>query len=376
MNDVPAPAPRPRGKIWQKLVISLLPAAAIVWVMQHGALPIVPRHEDFARIASWTIPVAVLVWSVSHFTRLARWYFLLAPVQEVPLGTVVRVNAVGLFFISVLPFRLGEVFRPLLIRRAPRLTFWAASGTIAGERIIDAFCVSFLLLLGLHVAAPRPDLPDHIGNLPIHVNLVPRGAVLSALVFTTACVVMAVFYFWRAWAQRVTETVVGLVSVKLARWLSAKIAQMAEGLGFLAYRRYALPYLLLTAVYWVLNASVFWVIAIGCGLGQIGFFGAAATMGVVGIGIILPATPGFFGSFQFATYAGLAMYLDPADVTRGGSVYAFLAYVVPIGMTAVVGLLGIVAKPSALLSLTEAEAAPEAPAKTWPGERERATAER
>jgi hypothetical protein len=376
MNDASAPTPRRRGKVWQKLLLSLVPAAAIVWLMQHGALPILPRREDVARMASWTIPLAVLVWSASYFTRLVRWYFLLAPVQIVPLRTVIRVNAVGLLAISVLPFRLGEVVRPLLIRKSPRLTFWAASGTIAGERILDAFCVSVLLLLGLRIASPRPDLPDHIGALPVHVNLVPQAALVSALVFTTACVVMAIFYFWRAWAQRMTEAVVGVVSTKLAHWLAGKIAQMAEGLGFLAYRRYAIPYLCLTVVYWLLNAGVFWVIALGCGLGHIGYFGAAATMGVVAIGIILPATPGFFGSFQLATYAGLAMYLDAQEVPHLGSVYAFFAYVVPIGLTAVVGVAGILAKPSALLSLSESDAVASPATKTWPAEREQATAER
>jgi uncharacterized membrane protein YbhN (UPF0104 family) len=376
MNDAPAPAPRPRGKVWQKLVLSLLPAAAIVWLMQHGALPIVPRREDLARIAVWTVPAGVLVWCASYFARLARWYFLLAPVQTVPLRTVLRVNAVGLFAISILPFRMGEVARPLMIRKPPRLTFWAASGTIAGERIIDALAVSLVLLLGLSSAPPRPNLPDHVGALPVHVDWVPRAAVVSALFFAGVCAVMAIFYFWRAWAERVTRAVVGVVSVKLGRWLAAKIAQVAEGLGFLAYRRYAVPYLVMTALYWVLNVGVFWVIAVGCGLGHIGFAGVAATMGVVAIGIILPATPGFFGTFQFATYVGLAMYLDEKDVQRLGSVYAFLVYVVPIGLTALVGIAGILAKPSALLSLNEADAAASPAAKTWPVEGEQATAER
>lgn len=377
MSNPPAPAPPARGKIWPKLVLSLLPAAAIVWVMRSGSLPIVPRSEDFARVAGWTIPAGVAVWTVSYVIRLARWYCLLAPVQEVDLRTVMRVNSVGLSLIALLPFRMGEVARPLMIRRSPRLTFWAASGTIAGERIIDALSVSVFLLLGLGIARPRADLPDHIGKLPIHVAIVPRAAFVSALIFSSACVVMAVFYFWRAWARRVTEAVVGVVSLDLARWGASKIEQMAEGLGFLAYGRYAVLYLLATAAYWVLNAGLFWVLACGCGLGQIGYFGSAATMGVVALGILLPATPGFFGPFQLATYAGLAMYLAPDQVNTQGAVYAFLAYVLPIGLTTLAGVVGAAAKPGALLMLTSAgePAGPDA-AKTWPSESDRATAER
>jgi glycosyltransferase 2 family protein len=377
MSAPEARTPAPRGKVWQKLLLSLVPAGVLVWLMQSGSLPIVPKREDLARVAGWTVPAYLGVWAVAYFVRLTRWYLLLAPVQAVPLRTVIRTNAVGLFAIALLPFRLGEVVRPLLIRRAPRLTFWAASGTVAGERILDGFSVSALLLISLRVARPLDKLPDHLGKLPLDVALVPRVAFVSALVFTSGFVVLGVFYYWRAWARRMTELVVGVVSLKFARWIAAKIEQMAEGLGFLAYPRFAVPYVCVTLAYWLLNAATFWVLACGCGLGHIGYFGATATMGVVALGILVPATPGFFGAFQIAIYAGLAMYLEPEAVTTAGSVYAFLGYALPIGLTSIVGLLGILAKPRALLLLTgEAEPEPGAAPKTWPNERDQATAGR
>ncbi|HSU41337.1 MAG TPA: lysylphosphatidylglycerol synthase transmembrane domain-containing protein [Polyangiaceae bacterium] len=351
MSSNDAPARPPRNRIWHKLLLSLVPAAALVWLMQSGSLPIVPRREELGRVASWTVPAYVGVWSISYFFRLIRWWFLLAAVEVLPLWTVVRAGAVGLFAIALLPFRMGEVVRPLLIRRPPRLTFWAASGTVGAERVLDALSVSVLLLVGLRFAKPLDKLPDHIGTLPIHVAIVPGLALTCALVFASGCVVMGVFYFWRDFARRLTERVVGLVSLPLARWLAAKIEQMAQGLGFLARPRQAVPFMLLTLAYWGLNAVGFWLLAVGCGI-DIGFFGATATMGVVALGIIVPATPGFFGAFQLAIYAGLAMYLPPDAVTDAGSVYAFLGYVLPIGLTMFVGVLGVLAKPRALLALT------------------------
>lgn len=350
LEDVPPPASR--KKIWQKLAVSLIPAAGLVWLMQSGSLPIVPRHEQFAHVTTSTVAWSVLILWVSYAVRLVRWMFLLSAVEYVPFWTVVRVGAVGLFAITLLPFRMGEVARPLLIRRGPRLTFWTASGTIGAERILDALCVSGLLLAGLRFAKPLDKLPDHIGGLPIHVEIVPRMGLICAFVFASGCLVMAIFYFWRAWAQRVTEAVVGVVSLPLARWIAAKIGQMADGLGFLARPRQALPYLFSTVLYWLLNAAFFWQLAVVCGLEKVGYFGAMTTVGVVGLGILVPATPGFFGAFQLAIYAALAMYLPPDTVTEAGSVYAFLGYLLPIGTTALAGIVGILVKPSALLSLT------------------------
>jgi glycosyltransferase 2 family protein len=349
----PSPAPRAsRAGIVSKLLLSLLPAAVFVWLMQSGSLRIVPPKEELARVAAGTIPLYIAVWCLMYIVRLTRWYWLIAPVQRVPLPTVLRAGGVGLFAIALLPFRMGEVVRPLLIRRPPRLTFWAASGTVGGERVIDALSVSALLLTALHIAVPMDPLPDHLGTLPLDVSIVPKMAIVSSVVFACGVLVMGLFYFQRAWAHRTTLRVLGIASPRFATWVASKIEQMAEGLGFLAEPKNALPFLLATLVYWVLNATTWWLLARGCGLGSIGFWGATATMGVVALGILVPATPGFFGAFQFATFAGLAMYLDPAVVMGPGAAYAFLGYVLPIGMTALVGIVSVLANPRALLLLT------------------------
>lgn len=348
----PRTAPRSSGaSIASKLAISLLPAALFVWVLKSGSLPILPPRQDFARIIPASIPLYIVVWTAMYVLRLSRWYWLLAPVERVPYRTVLRVGGVGLFFIALSPFRMGEVVRPLLIRRPPKLTFWAASGTVGGERIIDAFSVSVLLLTALHFAPPMDPLPDHLGTLPLNIAIVPRMAVVSSLVFASACVVMGLFYVQRAFARRMTELVLGVVSPRLAAWVAAKIEQMADGLGFLKEPKNALPFVIATVGYWLLNAATFWVLAWGCGFGALGFWGATATMGVVALGILVPATPGFFGAFQFATFAGLAMYLTPDVVMGPGAVYAFMGYLMPISMTALAGIICILAKPSALLML-------------------------
>lgn len=367
MTNAP-PAPRTsRASMLSKILLSLLPAAVFVWILQSGSLPIVPPKEELARVASGTVPLYIAVWCCMYFVRLSRWYWLLAPVQRVPFGTVLRCGAVGLFAVALLPFRMGEVVRPLLIRRPPRLTFWAASGTVGGERVIDALCVSVTLLTALHFAVPLDPLPDHLGTLPLNVAIVPKMAFVSSLVFASGVAVMGLFYFQRAWARRMTERVLGIVSPSFARWVADKIEQMAEGLGFLAEPRNALPFLLATAVYWGLNATTWWLLARGCGLGSIGFWGATATMGVVALGILVPATPGFFGAFQFATFAGLAMYLDPGVVMGPGSAYAFLGYVLPIGMSFLTGFVGMLANPKGLLLLTSPAEAAAPPAQNLAG---------
>jgi uncharacterized protein (TIRG00374 family) len=348
MTDEKTALPERRG-IWKKLLLSLLPVGAFVWLLQRGALPLVPEGGALARVPTQSYVVFVLVWSTMYALRTSRWYFLLAAVERVPFWTVIRVGTVGLCAVAILPFRMGEAVRPILIRQQGRLSAWAATGTVGAERVIDGLSVSVLLLVSLWLARPMDSLPDRIGDLPVPASLVPSAALSAASIFAAGCVVMGLFYWRRASARRVTELVLGVVSRKFARWVAARLEEVAAGLGFLTQPRFSLPFLLLTVGYWALNAATYWVLLEACGIGSLGFFNAAATMGVVALGIMVPATPGFFGAYQLGIYAGLAMYLEPEVVIGAGSTYAFLAYVLPMGLTILMGLggylAGLVARP-------------------------------
>ncbi len=343
MTDAAGPLiPEGRG-LGKKLALSLLPAAGFVWLLQRGALPLVPEGDALRRVSPSSILLYIAVWSAMYLVRTARWWFLLAPVKPVPFWTVVRVACVGFLAVLLLPFRMGEAVRPLMIRREAGVSPWAATGTVGAERVIDGLTISLLLLASLSIARPLDPLPDRIGDLPIPASLVPQAAFTAAAVFAFGSLVMGVFYWRRAWARRWTERLIGVVSLKLARWLAARVEDVAQGLGFLTHARYSVPFVLGTLTYWLLNAATFWILAVACGVGEIGFFGATTTMGVVALGILVPATPGFFGAFQLAIYAGLAMYLPPASVMRAGSAYAFLGYVLPVGLSTLAGLVAALA---------------------------------
>ena len=76
----------------------------------------------------------------------------------------------------------------------------------------------------------------------------------------------------------------------------------------------------------MINIAGMWLLAIGTGLDGMTLSEAAVTQGCIGIGILVPAGPGFFGAFQLSTYMALAMFF-PEDTLRGpGAAFVFLLY--------------------------------------------------
>jgi uncharacterized membrane protein YbhN (UPF0104 family) len=164
-------------------------------------------------------------------------------------------------------------------------------------------------------------------------------------VFTLAFALMSLFYWQRRWARRASEAVIGLISIKLARWLAGRVEQVADGLGFLRDPRYALPFLAGTLLYWAMNGLAWWVLGRAAGLHDLSLLQAVAVMGVLAIGISIPNAPGFFGQFQFAIYAGLALYFTQPEVEGPGAVYVFFTYVNQLGITFVMGALASLLSP-------------------------------
>ena len=345
VNETPASASPAKNWVQRhrvKLVASLLIGAAFAWLLHAGALPLVPESSAFGAVRWWTVAGYIAVWIVVHLIRAGRWYWLLAPVQRVPLRTIVPVAFIGFAAIFMLPFRTGEAVRPVLMHRTGKVSGWAATGTVAAERIIDGLCLSFVLFVALQMATPLDPLPDHIGELPVPTAVVPGAVYGALLMFAVAFVVMGLFYWRRRWARTVTLKVVGVVSPALARWLAERVETVAHGLRFLPQWRYATPFTLATLTYWLINFGSAWLLAWGCGFDAISYPQATVVLGVVALGILLPGAPGFFGAFQMSAYAGFAMYFPARDVIGPGAAFVFLAYICQASITIIAGALAAV----------------------------------
>ena len=61
---------------------------------------------------------------------------------------------------------------------------------------------------------------------------------------------------------------------------------------------------------------------------ELSFGQAVGVMGVLAIGILLPAGPGLFGSFQLAVSLALQLFFASEIVNGVGSIYVFLLFTV------------------------------------------------
>ena len=335
-NELKAPASFMREHALT-LAGSVLFVGGLLWLLHQGALPVVPPAEAWASVHGWSIAMYVGAFSLVHCLRCIRWGLLVEARQRPPLRLVLSIGLVGYAALVLLPFRLGEAARPALLYSRARVPLGTSAGVVGAERIVDGLVLSSLLLAALLGTDRVSPLPDHIGQLPIPAAVIPGLAWVGVVVFGCLSIGMVAFYFWQSRLARLIEVVIGGVSPGLARRISGAATSVAGGLRFLRDGDAAARFGLLTVLYWGANASGIWLLLWGCGLPSPSIGEAIVILGVLGLGLVVPNAPGFFGTFQIAAYSAMVLFYPLGDVMRAGSAFVFSLYVVQIGMILVAG---------------------------------------
>jgi hypothetical protein len=352
-----------------KLVASVIITASIVYTLKKGGLKFIPEGGNFNHVRWWTLPVYVMTLIATSYFRAVRWRYLLRGFAEISRRRILAVSWIGFAAIIIMPFRIGELVRPYMIRhpgreedgkRVGHVSMSAATGTIVAERIVDGLYLSTVLAIALILVPHVEPLPTTVVGLPISVESVRRAGFIMLGVFAAAFVTIAVYYVARGFARHATLAVFGLFSKKLGEKLAGMAERLADGLHFLGRARDAFPFLLETTLYWGLNALGMWLLAWGCGVahadGSAPTFGeACALMGMLGITILIPGPPGLLGVFQAGIYAGMTMYYPTSVVTGEGAAYVFVLYMIQVAWTVIGGGMFLIGNRSALEALEEAE---------------------
>lgn len=324
-----------RRRLWTRLFVSLLFASGLAWLLLRGGLPIVPPAADLARVRPGPVLAYMGILSAALLVRALRWRHV---VPELPVAQVTGIGLLGAAAIFVAPLRLGEAVRPILFGSAGRVPLARTLALVVAERVLDGLVLSLAFFAALSASTVRSPLPDHLGELPLPVAAVPPTASAAVAAFGVAGLGLVAL---AALGDR-GPRLVGRALSPLSPRLSSRAAEFAErgtrGLRSLGTRR-AAPFFAETLVYWAANALSMQVLANGLGL-PLTYAQAAVTMGVLGVGIILPSGPGFFGAFQLSTYAGLALYLSMETVTGDGALYVFVMYAAQITVASLAAVAG------------------------------------
>lgn len=263
------------------------------------------RGQDFGEIRDslretnlwWLIP-ALALYFAGVYLRAVRWRILLRPVA--PNATsrqLFPVVVVGFMANNILPLRAGEIVRSVVIGREFRVSKTSALATIAVERIFDGITMLGFLAVSMVFVSLTSEL-QHL-------------AIISFLVFAGLLLGMVLLTFAGDLVSRLLQLVLG----PLPDAVGERVERMAEsflgGLGVLRSRGDLLKVVATSIGAWLLEASMYYLLAIGFGTQVREVMTVAVTLlttGVANLSTLIPGAPGYIGQFEY----GVKLVLDGA----------------------------------------------------------------
>jgi uncharacterized protein (TIRG00374 family) len=222
---------------------------------------------------------------------------LLRPIKHIKTLDLLPITAIGFMANNVLPLRTGEIVRSFVLSRNHKIRKTSALATVAIERVFDGLTmVAFMLIAAMTI--------DFTSDLR-HVMTI------AVVLFAIAVTVLAVMTF--AHGLRVKLVSLGLRFMpELVRPRAERlIDSFFDGLEALRSGKAIAGVAISSVAAWLLEASMYYVIARAFGGSVEAVMGVAETLlttGVANLATLVPSSPGYVGPFE----AGVKTALEGA----------------------------------------------------------------
>jgi uncharacterized protein (TIRG00374 family) len=307
-------------------ILGLFASAVALWLVLR-AVDVGASMALLSRATPLPLIGVLGVLATQVLLRAFRWPLLLPATPgggNVRVRRVVPVLLVGYLGNAVLPVRLGEPIRALLVARRESLHAAEAFGSVVLERVIDTATLAIVAF----VAAFALGAP----------NWIVRGtavAAMAGIALTAALITVGVGTLVRL-AHRVARHLPG---ANRAEPILARLDDFARGIDRPSRSRVMLLAVTVSWACWMLDAVTFSLVARSLGI-SINPMAALLIAAVTVLGTALPSAPGYVGTFELAaaTTAGtLGVAAAPALAL------AVLAHVLMVLPVAVGGAVSLVA---------------------------------
>jgi uncharacterized protein (TIRG00374 family) len=290
----------------------------------------------------WIIPTILL--ALTGFTlRVYRWQLILGSSQRIGFWQAFHPLMIGFMLNCILPGRVGEVARPVILQQKEQFPFSTGLATVAAERAFDAIVLLLLFSWMLTVVHIDPVMEIHFGGYALNKAIlisVAKGTMRLSLLLLTGIVLVALessrswmnhlflripkFFFFTSQAFR--DLIHQRVSLVLVRFT------LSFSRGFLLLKD---PWkmagcFVLSLLIWGLNVLSYYTMTRGAPGVNLSFAELSVVMVIVCLFISIPSAPGFWGIWEAGGVFALALFGVSAKDAAGFTLANHAVQMLPV----------------------------------------------
>jgi hypothetical protein len=315
---------------WAWLVIG---AAIIVLIFWNLSRSPEWRNFDWSRLwksivgarLDYLLMSLLLIYS-SFLVRAIRWRFFMAPLKAASLW-VLFVGQIFGFSAIFLVGRPGELVRPAYIAKKENIPM---SGMIAVwllERVLDTIAMVVLFAAAIYFEPVNPDTTSGVSVL----RAMHRGGHVLFAFTAVLILLLVVFRLRAAAASAALLKLFAFLPERALRFFAHFLRSFGEGLSVIRDWKGLAGSVVTTAVLWLINTTVVWMIfkSVRQRLGHLPWLAAALTLFCAALGLVVQL-PGIGGGYQVGVILALTQIFNVAvEPATGASILLWILMSVP-----------------------------------------------
>lgn len=272
----------------------------------------------------WWIFPGIVVYFIGVWARAWRWHYLLKPIKKISTRVMFPITCIGYMGNNIYPARAGEVLRAVVLKRKEGVPISASLATIIVERVFDAVVMLAFVFVNLPELAKVAAFDSgFVGNIQ-DLALIGTGIFIGALVLFLLAAMFPVF------TERICLWLINrLLPVKIREKTSGITIKFLEGLAALRSPVNVLMVFVTSVIIWLLETVKYWFVMHAFSF-SVSFFALMLLNGIANLVTIIPAAPGYIGTWEAVTKAVLVAYNVPGGEALGYAIVLHVALWLPI----------------------------------------------
>jgi uncharacterized protein (TIRG00374 family) len=330
----------------KKIGISLILGLAVSILALYLAFRNVPFNDliiYFESINYAWIPPAVVVIILSFALRAYRWKIILESTAKIGFWQSFHPLMIGFMINCILPGRVGEVARPVILQKNENIPFPTGLATVATERAFDVGMLIILFAVLLATIKIDPNLDIVFGKY--HLNKTTLMGVgqgtFKLLLLLIAGITLLAFNKTRNVINDLIMRIPGMfffagpdlkkkIQKKISKPFVSFVENFATGFTLVKYPMKICACALLSVLIWGLAAFSYYLVSLGCPGIELSFIEITAIMVIICFFIALPSVPGFWGIWEAGGVFALLLFGVPSKDAAGFTLVNHAIQVFPV----------------------------------------------
>jgi len=290
----------------------------------------------------WTLPAAVSL-VIAYLVRSIRWQWLLIPGGQPRLTSAYHSLMISMMLNCILPGRIGELARPLVLKKLDGLPLASSLTTLGVERLLDLMALLILLLPTLMLFVSDADTVVIFGNHQLSRDLLINLGYFSLV--TTIFLLLLVFtigsnalryrvlswlHHLPAFANRIGQKKIERKLHVLTFYFQDLIERGAQGVKAICHLKGLVTAIFASLAIWGFNALSFYFLSIGSPGIDLSLINICGVMVVICFFIALPSVPGFWGLWEAAGVFALSFFGVTEEIAAGFSLFSHAFNLIPV----------------------------------------------